>query len=196
MTSNGKRKPSPSYSGSMKSKTMHIVMGLGLLGLLLLVRLGFQSQAVWQQYAQYEGLSQQAARLQNAPTILQQQSQTLVGLDKQVAHFQSVGPMVQSHPDFVRYLEGLCRQHTVNIVALPIEQEQTSEGYRLLEERFSLQGNFHQVLRVLHQLEQRDRMGQIQHLAFERKALRLQQGPRWILVADVILHRISRQENA
>ncbi|MEL7535195.1 MAG: hypothetical protein AAFN10_28105, partial [Bacteroidota bacterium] len=132
-------------------------------------------------------------RIESAPMILRQQDQQLDRLAKQVSQFQSTQQDISSHIAFVEYLEEICRQHKVKIVSLPREATQLVEGYSLVEERFSLEGGIHDILKVLHQIEQQDRVGSIAYLSLQRTSLSLFSKRQNVLVGSVALYRLHTQ---
>lgn len=126
-----------------------------------------------------------------APEQLQIQQAKLAYLDSLTLRDKSPGFANGNHLEFVQYLEALCRENEVRIVNLPIENEQDQGAYRLLEEQFSLEGSLHNMILIINQLEQKDKVGWIGHLSLKRKQMRMQQQKKWLLIADVKLSRIT-----
>lgn len=164
-------------------------------GLCLLLAL-----SLWDRYPELQAMQQRLSRsnqlverIEMAPTILSQQDQQLTRLAKQVDRFQEQQLQLSDHLAFVEYLEALCRKHKLKLVSIPREAKQEVDGFSLVEERFSLEGGIHDLLRVLHQIEQIDRVGSIDQLSLQRTALSLFNKRQNVLVGTVRLYRLDPQ---
>lgn len=171
----------------------NVLICVSVLLVLLLVYLVPFAQQFWETWQRMERSNRLVEKVETAPDLLIQQHRQLRQLAQQVDQLQSQSVQLQTHVDFVQYLEALCREHRVKVVALPREQGQEVEGFHLIEESFSLEGDIFGLLTVLHTLEQIDRVGSLATFSLTRTSLSLFQQKQNILVATVSLHRLHTQ---
>lgn len=178
----------------MKSSFTYI-QRLGLLTLLLgllfvcLLRMGGQSWASWQQYQQIRPQLDQLAR---APQLMRQQQQQIEAA-KVVFQRQQAQVQVDSHLDFVSYLNKQSQALQLNVVSLPTVSYDKQASYHLASEVFSVEGGYQQILQLLYAMEYADRLGRIDHVHVERQRHLIGGKRHTYLVAHCTLIRFEAQ---
>ncbi|MEO0468210.1 MAG: hypothetical protein AAF206_01215 [Bacteroidota bacterium] len=171
----------------------HYLYLSGVLLVLLGIGLFSHVQSLQETYTKYQLIQSRSERIDQADAILREQQLQQKRLAIQVKQLQAGNVDLPGHLALVQYLERLSQQHDLRILALPQEQVETVSGYSLSTERFRLEGKLHDLVRALHQLEQKDRAGSITACTFSLERI-LQQGKRQsLLVADLTLKRLNRK---
>ena len=93
---------------------------------------------------------------------------------------------------FLDYMEILCRKHEVRLLSLPQERVDTLDRYQIATIRFKLEGSFHGLARMIHQLEQQDRVASVSHCVLRQEQVREMEEKRTILVAEIEVNRMLR----
>lgn len=123
------------------------------------------------------------------PSQLKQQEAHLASLEQQADSIEQKREALGNPIAFASYLEAVCRKHEVRLVTMPGMHHTAETQANRKEERFSLQGDFHKILRLLFQVEQKDQLGSVTRTSFTLQQVRAGHHKRQLLIADVVMER-------
>ena len=107
-------------------------------------------------------------------------------------HLEQKRSPIQSHLDFVSYLEELSQEGNCRTLAIPIEELTDKGSYRLSTERFSLEAKLHNLLKVLHRIEVEDKVGSLNFMDLKKRKVQIGNKKKEILLAELELQRLSK----
>ena len=102
---------------------------------------------------------------------------------------------IQSHLDFMHYLEGIIQKANARMILLPQEGKITEGEYQILEIQFQVQGSLASILSIIYQLEQKDRMGNISYAHLATQTIRRNRQRKQVLVAIITFKRLITNQN-
>ncbi len=162
-----------------------------LAGVVLLVLFGLLAmQNVSRLAGRYVQLHQHVYEIEHADEILLDQQVALKQLDMQLTRLRPNRIQLRNHNHFVQYTSSLCDAHEVKLVALPHETIEAQGAYQVARISLSLEGSFHDLLQVLHTLEQEDRVASIQTLEVRIEEVRRGLRATRYLIMDVVVARL------
>lgn len=160
-------------------------------GLVFFLLLGIVSiQNVSHFRARYTQLSSHVYEIDHADEILLDQQISLKQLEQQLLQLKPNRVEIHSHNHFVQYAESICATHEVKLVSLPVEEVSLQGEYRVARISFSLEGAFHNLIQVLYEIEQQDRVASIQHLHVRTEEIRQSAQKKRFLIVDVVMNRL------
>ena len=167
---------------------------LGVLALCLVLALVylFQTFGIWSQASALEKRLEEASL---AHSLISSERLKVEKLDSEIQQLQAREVRIGSHVEFLEYTESLCEQLDLRLIDLPTEEIETLDGYRLAHIRLRLSGNFHDLLRFLYQIEQKDRSASVAHCAFKMQSIRFASGRKEVLTLSAKLNRLIDKPN-
>lgn len=135
-------------------------------------------------------LDHKVYKIEHAPQIIAKLDAEQKSWDKN--HFGQKRSPIQTHLDFVTYLEELSQEENCRTLAIPIEEIIHKASYSLSIERFSLEANLHKLLKVVHRLEVEDQIGSLNFMDLKKRKVQIGNKKKEILLAELELQRLSK----
>ncbi|WNJ21615.1 hypothetical protein [Pontibacter sp. G13] len=151
-------------------------------------------QHIWHVAASIPHWQRAALQLQRAraaPELLAEQQQLLAQHQTHIRQLQRHRISLGDASTSGAYLEALASQYHLQLVSWPYGTSDTLSGHILYKEQFTLAGPFRQILGMLNQIEQHDRMGHVHAIHFELKRVRTGRKIREELVVEIGLRRLG-----
>jgi hypothetical protein len=114
-------------------------------------------------------------------------------LSDRINRLQFSGQILTSHVALMQYIETQCDMNHLVMIQLPKETLEDIEGYEIAHVDFSVQGNFHDIVALLYQLEAKDKIGSIAKADLELKTMRMSDDRRQLLIATIRLNRLVQK---
>jgi hypothetical protein len=142
-------------------------------------------------------LEKSLGMIRNQALILREQASKKAEIEQALARIDRSKKPVHSHLGFIHYLEKMTRQWDSRIIRLPQENQSHEGEYLVSEASFQVEGTLNSILKLIYQLEQIDRMGNIRYTRLETQKIRRGNQRKQILLATIVLKRIipSKHEN-
>lgn len=111
-------------------------------------------------------------------------------LNHRITMLQRTNVTLPNHISFLEYAEQICSDLDLLMVRLPHEKVVMFENHQIATIRLQIEGSFHNLLRMIHKIEQEDRTGSIGYLAFRKEDIRRAYKKESVLLAQVELNRL------
>lgn len=143
--------------------------------------------------AEVKGLQDKTKNIgQTGPEIIRKQA-LLQQMDKEIFNLRERISKVNTHADFIHYVESKSEESGVTLLSHPIQKIDTIEDYQFARIEFSLEGNFHDLLHFIFKMEFKDQVAAVEHLGFIKEEIRLDDRKRKILKAFLRVNRLLTQ---
>lgn len=140
---------------------MYIWVGAMIFLAFSLVMYAWQVSVLRQTQNQKKALVQ---LLENAPTILKKQQDSLQMLETLISKQQNGSLNIVSHNEFIRIIEEACRETNVRILNIPQESIESNQTFQLAKVEMKLEGTYKNLLQLLFMIENKKKIGKIQTL--------------------------------
>lgn len=168
---------------------------LGIIGFAFLMSIAYAWQ-VWGIYDKIDELQAKTAVIVDADMEIVNRQVQLKQLSDRIRGAQSRDSLVGTHVQLMQYIERFCDQNQLRLIQLPKENIQDIEGYEIAAIDFSVQGGFHNIIRLIYQLEAKDKIGTIAKADLELKTIRTDSDRQQLLVATLRLNRLIQPQKA
>jgi hypothetical protein len=165
---------------------------IGMIAFVFLFSLFYAAQ-VWRIYAKIEELEGKTALARDADLETVNRQVELKRLSDGIRNMQASGKRIESHVQLMQYIEQYCAENSLRIIQLPKEGLEDVEGYEIAKVEFSVEGSFHDILRLVHQLESKDGIGSIDRAQLELKTVRVGGDQQRMLIGSISLNRLIHQ---
>jgi hypothetical protein len=120
-----------------------------------------------EQKEQYNTLSEESLLFKNAPKQLSLLKQKEVYYDSQLTKYQLDGSSIQNN--LLKVINGFSRENDLKVISF-LEPHIIDENDLVIKTyEFIIEGNYNAINKLIYQLEQRMKFGEIINLHFERK---------------------------
>jgi hypothetical protein len=165
---------------------------IGIIAFAFLFSLFYAAQ-VWGIFTRIADLERKTALVKDADLETVNRQVQLKTLSDGIRNLQSSGRALASHVELMQYIEAFCAAHALRMIQLPQETLEDVEGYEIAKVEFSVEGSYHNILRLLHQLEAVDAIGSIDRAQLELKTIRVGDDRKRMLVGSIRLNRLIHQ---
>jgi hypothetical protein len=167
---------------------------LGLIGAVFLFSLLYAKQ-YWDTSQRLEELRKKTRSLESADMEIVNRQVELKQLGDAIAAIQQSKVELKGHAALMSYIEEQAASRALRMVSLPKEMVLSQGGYGIAQIRFKLEGMFHDILDLLYQIEQRDRVGSIAYVNLGLEQVRGREESSQLLIAEIHLNRLLANEN-
>jgi Tfp pilus assembly protein PilO len=164
---------------------------LGLLAVTALVTLVYVRRTL-DLFSKISTLEQKTSMVATADRQLQVHQEMLNALDSRILQVQQVHVQIESHVQFLDYMENLCKKHELRLLSLPQERVDTLDRYQIASIRFKLEGSYHHLTQMIYELEQVDRVASLSHCELRQETIREMENKKTILVAEIEVNRMLK----
>lgn len=163
---------------------------LGLIGFVLLVSVlyAFQVKGIFERV---DELQTKTRIVEDADLAIVNRQVRLKELTDEIGALQKFGVRLNSHAEFIQYMEEACQELGLTLVQLPLETMEDVDGYQIARIDFSVEGMFHDILSLVYQLEQKDRVGSVDRVQLERRNIRVRNERKEMLVGEIRINRLQ-----
>jgi hypothetical protein len=162
---------------------------LVLLGLTALL-VGIYAKQTFGILGELKSLNQKKPLIDNAPADLKLYEARLAAMDGEIRNLRSRNITISSHSAFIDYAQTLCDSFSVRLVSLPVETRNQLQEYEVASIQFSIEGNYHDILRFIYQMEQKDKIASVEKLELVAEEVRLNEQKVHLLVARFRVNRL------
>jgi|GEM_PF-3753909 len=165
-----------------------------LMGLAFLITLLYGQQVIGI-YDRIEELELKTLVVEDADLEIVNRQVRLKELSTSIRDQQAHGVSLHGHADFLRYTDSLSAGLGLHLVALPLETVEDLDGYRVAHIDFSVEGMFHDILRLVYQMEYTDQVGSVAQVNLEHQSIRVRSQKREVLIASIRLNRLLKKNH-
>lgn len=173
-------------------KRMYIL--LGLLLITVLVTLAYVKRTT-DLFSSIRNLEARTALAERSDRELEVSRDMLSALDHRIMEVQQVHVEIESHVQFLEYMENLCSKHELRLLSLPQERVDTMDRYQIASIRFRLEGSYHNLIAMIYQLEHVDRAASVNRCDLHQEQIREMENKKTILVGDLEVNRMLKVKN-
>lgn len=166
---------------------------IGIIAFAFLVSLLYGWQ-VLDLYGDIEQLKHKTAIIEDADLQIVNRQVRLKELSDKIRNMQNRGVELNSHVALMQYIETACLERDLLLIQLPQAHIEDLDGYQVSHVQFSIEGMFHDILRLIYQIESKDRIGSIAKADLELKNMRIGDDRAQMLVATIHLNRLVTSE--
>lgn len=161
---------------------------MGLIGAIFLFSLFYAKQYL-DLLDKVAVLEQKTAELEDADLQIVNRQVSLQQLGEAIGQIQKASVNLDGHAAMMTYLEQQSAERDLRMVSLPRESLLSQGGFGIAKISFKVEGMFHDILALLFQIEQVDRVGSVAHvhIGLEQIRGRVQDGK--MLMAAIELNR-------
>jgi len=150
----------------MKAKTKNIILAVGFL-VMLFICYRFAFSRTFSVYGTYQGLKKENVLFENIPKQQYLLNRQNAYLDSLLNKYQIGGTSLQNN--LLKSLNANGDTLGFKLVAFDKVHVFNKEQLTVNSHVFTLEGGFEEMLRLVHNLEQRTKFGEVVHARFEKK---------------------------
>ncbi len=150
----------------MTHKTKNIVLVVGfVLILIFCYKLAISNTLVLKK--EYKDLKQEALLLKNTPKQLSLLKQKQTYYDSLLNKYQIEGGSIQNN--LLKTINTFCSNNNLKVVGFLEPHISKTNDLTIKTYRFTIEGDYNAILKLIHHLEQQTKFGEIINLHFEKK---------------------------
>lgn len=166
----------------MNSKQKNIILFVGFIAVLYICHVLAVSKTL-EQKEQYNTLSKEVVLSKNAPKQLSLLKQKEIYHDSLLNKYQLDGSSIQNN--LLKVINSYADANTLKVVSFLEPHIISQNDLTIKTYDFTLEGNYNDIIKLIYQLEQQTKFGEIINLHFEKKK-NFRKG-RYYLLARVLL---------
>ena len=138
----------------------------------------------------YRHLKNKTQELPHADSLIKAHQEHLAAIDRDILRLNPASVAIKTHNHFIQYIEEQCLHNQLKLISLPTEDKRQMAAHAVASSDCSIEGSFHGLIKMIHQVEHIDRVASIHRLHMHREKVRYGSSYKHLLLAEINFQRL------